>query len=55
MDQKTKTEKVWLCESIGKLKGVGQQAKAKTNELIIHIIADLQLHVHHHGITKVHF
>ena len=28
--------------------------KAKMNELRIHTIADLQLHVHHHGIPKVH-
>ena len=49
-----KTEKVWICESVGKLKGVGQQEKAKMNELIIHTIADLQLHVRRHGIPKVH-
>ena len=48
-----KTDKVWLCESLGKLKGVGKQAKAKMNELSIHRISDLQLHVHHHGIPKV--
>ena len=48
-----KTDKVWICKSVGKLKGIGQQAKAKTNELSIHTIADLQLHVHHHGIPKV--
>ena len=53
MDQKEKKDKVWLCESVGKLKGVGQKSKAKTNELSIHIIADLQLHVCHHGIPKV--
>ena len=49
MDKKIKTEKVWLCESVGKLKGVGQLAKAKMNELRIHTIADLQLHVFHRG------
>ena len=54
MDRKTKTDKVWLCESVGNLKGVGQQAKAKMNELSIDTIADLQLHVCHHGILKVH-
>ena len=51
--KKTDTEKVWLCESVGKLQGVGQQEKAKTNELSIHTIADLQLHVHHHGIPNL--
>ena len=49
MDKKTKTGKVWICESVGKLKGVGQLARAKMNELRIHTIADLQIHGHHHG------
>ena len=53
MDQKTKTDKVCLCKSVGKLKGVVQLEKPKMNELNIHMIADLQLHVHHHGIPKV--
>ena len=34
---------------MGKLKGVGQLAIAKMNELRIHTIADLQLHVCHRG------
>ena len=54
MGQKTKTDKVWLCESVGKLKGVGHKKKTKMKELSIHKIADLQLHVQHHGIPKVH-
>ena len=37
-NEKTKTDKVWLCESAGKLKGVGQQVKEKMNELSIHTI-----------------
>ena len=49
--KKTKTYKVWLYESLGKLKVVGQQAKAKMNELRINTIVDLYLH--HHGIPKV--
>ena len=51
--RKTKTDKVWHYKSVGKLKGVGQQGQAKMNELSIHTISDLQLHVHHHGIPKV--
>ena len=51
--EKTKTGKVWICESVGKLKGVGHLGKAKMNKLRIHTIADLQLHVHHHGVPKV--
>ena len=44
---KKKTDKVWLCESVDKLKGVGHLAIEKMNELRIHTIADLQLHVCH--------
>ena len=47
------TEKLWLCESVGKLKSVGQQAKLKMNKLSIHKIAVLQLHVRRHGTPKV--
>ena len=45
-------DKIWLCESVGKLKVIGKQGKVKINhinvhtiadELIIHTIADLQL------------
>ena len=54
MGLKTKTDKVCLHESIVKLNGVGQQAKGEINKLSIHAIADLQLHVRHHGIPKVH-
>ena len=49
MDKKTNTDKAWLCESVGKLKGVGQVAIAKINDLRIITIADIQLHVRHHG------
>ena len=44
---------MWLCESVGKLKGVGQLANTKMNEISIHKIADIQPHVHHNGIPKV--
>ena len=50
--KRTTTDKVWLCESVGKLKGVGKLAISKINELRIHTIADQQLHVSHHG--KLH-
>ena len=43
------TDKVWLCEYVGKIKGVGQLTIAKMNELRIHTIADLQLHICHHS------
>ena len=44
----------WICESLGNLKVVGQQAKSKINELSIHTIAGRQLHVFRHSIPKVH-
>ena len=47
--KKPTTDKVWLYESVGKLKGVGQLEITKMNKLRIHTIADLQLHVRHHG------
>ena len=50
---KKKTDRVWLYAYVGKLKGVGQQEKAKMNELSINTIADLQPHINHHGIPKV--
>ena len=49
VDLKKTTDKVWLCESVGKLKGVGKLAIAKMNELRMNKIADLQLHVSHNG------
>ena len=48
MDEKN-TDKVCLCESVDKLKRVGHLEIAKMNELRIHTIADIQLHVSHHG------
>ena len=51
--KKQQTYKVWICQSVGKLKGVGHQAKSKMKDLIIQKITDLQLHIRHHGIPKV--
>ena len=43
--EKIKTDKIWLCESVGKLKGIGKQGEVKMNEINIHTIADLQRYV----------
>ena len=48
-----KKDKVWLYDSVVKLKVVGQQEKVKMNELSIHTIADLHLYVCHHVIPQV--
>ena len=50
-----KKNKVWICENVGKIKGLEQKAKDKMNELSIQTIADIQLHIFHHGIPKVHY
>ena len=43
--EKIKTEKIWLCESVGKLKGIGMQGEVKMNEINVHTIADFQSYV----------
>ena len=48
-----KTDKIWLCESVGKLKGMGKQGETKINETKINTISDLQRYVRSHGFTKL--
>ena len=43
--EKIKTDKIWLCESIGKLKGIGNQGEVKMNEINVHTITDFQRYV----------
>ena len=43
--KKIKTDKIWLCESVGKLKGIGKQGEVKMNEINVHTIADFQRYV----------
>ena len=45
MSQKKKTENIWICQYVGKLKGIGNQGEEKMNEMKIHNISDLQKHV----------
>ena len=51
--KKIKTDKIWLCESVGKLKGIGNQEEVKMNEMNIHTIADLQRYVRSYGLPKL--
>ena len=51
--KKIKTDKIWLCESVGKLKGIGKQGEVKINEINIHTIADLQRYVRSYGLPKL--
>ena len=43
--EKIKTDKIWLCEYVGKLNGIGEQGEVKMNEINIHTIANLQRYV----------
>ena len=43
--EKIKTDKIWLCESVGKLKGIGNQVEVKMNEINVHTIADFERYV----------
>ena len=53
MGWKIKTDKIWICESVGKLKGIGKQREVKTNEVNIHTIAGLQRYVWSYGLPKL--
>ena len=41
--EKNKTDKIWLCESIGKLKGIGKQGEFKMNKINVHTIPDFPI------------
>ena len=43
--EKIKTDKIWLYESVDKLKGIGKQGEVKMNEINVHTIAD-ELRIH---------
>ena len=51
--EKIKTEKIWLCEYVGKLKGIGKQGEVKMHEINVHIIADFQRYVQSYGLPKL--
>ena len=48
-----KTDKIWLCESVGKLKGIGKQGEVKMNGINVNTIADLQRYVQSYGLPKL--
>ena len=51
--EKIETDKIWLCESVGKLKGIGKQGEVKINEINVHTIADFQRYVRSYGLPKL--
>ena len=48
-----KTDKIWLCESVGKLKGIGKQGEVEINEINVHTIANFQRYVQSYGLPKL--
>ena len=40
--KKIKTDNIWICESVGKLKGIGKQGEVKMNKINVHTIDDFQ-------------
>ena len=51
--EKIKTDKIWLCESVGKLKGIGKQGEVKMHEIKVHTISDFQWYVQSYGLPKL--
>ena len=51
--EKIKTDKIWLCESVGKLKGIVNQVEVKMNEINVHTIANFQRYVRSYGLPKL--
>ena len=48
--EKIKTDKIWLCESVGKRKGIGKQGEVKMHEINVHTITDIQRYVQSYGL-----
>ena len=51
--KKIKTDKIWLCESVGKLKGIGKQGEVKMHEINVHTIANFQRYVQSYVLPKL--
>ena len=52
-EKKIKTDKIWLCESVGKIKGIGKQGEVKMNEINVHTIANFQRYVRSYRLPKL--
>ena len=51
--KKIKIEKIWLCESVGKLKGIGKQGEVKMHEINVYTISDFPRYVQSYGLPKL--
>ena len=53
MGQKIKTDKIWICESVGILKGIVKQGEVKINWINVHTIANFKRYVRSYGFPKL--
>ena len=51
--EKIKPDNIWLCESVGKLKGIGKQGEVRMNEINVHTIVNFQRYVRSYGLPKL--
>ena len=51
--EEIKTDKIWLCESVDKIKGIGKQGEFKVDEINVHTIANFQGYVQSYGLPKL--
>ena len=51
--KKIKTDKIWIYEYVGKLKGIGKQGEFEMNEINVHTIAAFQRYVRSYGLPKL--
>ena len=51
--EKIKTDKIWICGSVGKLKGIGKQEEVKMNKINVHTIANFQRYARSYGLPKL--
>ena len=51
--EKIKTDKIWLCGYVGKLKGIGKQGEVKMNEINVHTITDFRRYIRSYGLPKL--
>ena len=51
--EKIKTDKIWLCESVDKLNGMGKQGELKMNDINVYTITDFQRYVRSYGLPNL--
>ena len=51
--KKIKTDKIWLCESVGKFKGIRKQGEVRMNEINVYTIPNFQRYILSYGLPKL--